>query len=76
MRSAGSWNRKAARCPYLGFGISFGPVMLGIVGDKDRLSASMLSEQITAAEHLKRAAWKYRASILITGTAGSSDSGV
>ncbi len=57
--------------PYLGFGISFGPVMLGIVGDKDRLSASMLSEQITAAEHLKRAAWKYRASILITGTAAA-----
>ncbi len=57
--------------PYLGFGISYGAVMLGIVGDKDRLSTSMLSEQITAAEHLKQVAWKYRSSILITGTAAA-----
>ena len=55
--------------PRLGFGISHGPVMLGIVGDRDRLSASMLSEAITAAEHLKLVAWKYRSHILVTGTA-------
>lgn len=58
-------------CPELGFGISHGMVMVGIVGDRDRLSASLLSEQITAAEHLGRAAWKYRSSILITGTAAA-----
>lgn len=53
----------------LAFGISHGPVMLGIVGNDDRFSASMLSEQITASEYLKTVAWKYRSLILITGTA-------
>lgn len=53
----------------LAFGISHGPVMLGIVGNDDRFSASMLSEQITASEYLKTIAWKYRSLILITGTA-------
>lgn len=54
---------------HLNFGISHGMVMLGIVGDKERIAASMLSEQIEAAEHLKSVAWKYRSEILITGAA-------
>ena len=53
----------------LAFGISHGSVMLGIVGNDDRFSSSLISEQITASEYLKTIAWKYRALILITGTA-------
>lgn len=63
--------REGLRCPELGFGISHGTVMLGIVGDEDRLSTSMLSDQITAAEHLKSVAWKYHSQILMTGTAAA-----
>lgn len=55
--------------PDLSFGISHGVVMVGIVGDRDRTTASMLSEQITAAEHLKGTAKKYGSRILITGAA-------
>ena len=57
--------------PRLGFGISHGSVMLGIVGNENRLSTAMLSEHITAAEYLKEIAWKYRAHILVTGTAAA-----
>ncbi|MCH5344172.1 MAG: HAMP domain-containing protein [Acetatifactor sp.] len=57
--------------PNLSIGIGHGKVILGIVGDKERLEVSMLSEQITAAEHLRGVARKYRAQILITGTAAA-----
>ncbi|MFR5602496.1 MAG: HAMP domain-containing protein [Lachnospiraceae bacterium] len=53
----------------IAFGISHGPVMLGIVGNDDRLATSMLSGQITMAEHLRSVGEKYRSRILITGTA-------
>ena len=53
----------------LGFGISYGPVMLGIVGNEERLATSMLSQQITAAEYLKSVGDKYHSRIRLTGTA-------
>lgn len=55
--------------PNLSIGIGYGTVILGIVGNKTRLEVAMLSDQITAAEHLRGVAWKYRAQILITGMA-------
>lgn len=51
----------------IAFGISRGDVIMGIVGQDQRLASVAMSEQISAAEHLRRVGWKYRARILVTG---------
>lgn len=51
-----------------GFGISYGNIMVGIVGNDRRLSAIVISEQISIMNYLKTIAWKYKSRILITGT--------
>lgn len=50
-----------------GFGISYGNIMVGIVGNERRLSAVAISEQISIMNYLKTIAWKYKSRILITG---------
>lgn len=52
----------------IAFGISYGNIMVGIVGNDQRLSAIAISEQISIINHLKAIAWKYKSRILITGT--------
>lgn len=56
----------------IAFGISRGTVILGIVGHDRRLASVAMSEQISVMEYLRSIAGKYRAQILITGTAAEA----
>ena len=55
----------------LAFAVSGGEQMVGIVGHDKRLSEVTLSEQMSVIDHLRKSAWKYKARILVTGTAVS-----
>lgn len=55
----------------IAFGISRGNVILGIVGHDRRLASVAMSEQISVMEYLRSIAGKYRARILMTGTAAA-----
>ena len=66
--------KKAGRMPEfadieLAFAISIGSQMVGIVGHDRRLSEVTLSEQISMVDYLRKVAGKYKARILVTGTA-------
>lgn len=50
----------------IGIGITYGQVILGIVGHKERMSAVCAAKYTSLAEHLRRIAEKYYADILIT----------
>ena len=68
--------KKAGRIPEfaeveLAFAVSLGSQMVGIVGHDRRLSEVTLSEQISMIDYLRKIAWKYKARILVTGTAVS-----
>ena len=68
--------KKAGRQPEfkdleLAFAVSIGNQMVGIVGHDQRLSEVTLSEQISVIDCLRKIAWKYKARILVTGTAAS-----
>ncbi|MBD9007022.1 MAG: HAMP domain-containing protein [Clostridium sp.] len=53
----------------LALAISIGSQMVGIVGHDRRLSEVTLSEQISMVDYLRKVAGKYKARILVTGTA-------
>lgn len=55
----------------IGIGITYGPVMLGIVGHDKRMSTISISEQTKMAEHLQSIATKYYSRIVITATAAA-----
>jgi class 3 adenylate cyclase/HAMP domain-containing protein len=53
----------------VGIGITYGPVMLGIVGHDMRLSTVSISEQTKLAQYLQNMADKYYARIILTAAA-------
>lgn len=53
----------------LSFAISKGNPMVGIVGNEDRLSPFIMSEQMMIVTHLMNVSDKYKAKIIITGSA-------
>lgn len=52
-------------------GITYGSVMLGIVGHDSRMSAITISQQTKVADYLQTLAPKYHSHIIITGTASN-----
>lgn len=56
----------------IGIGLTYGPVMLGIVGHDNRMSTISISEQTTMAEYLQSIGEKYYANIIITASAANN----
>lgn len=54
-----------------GIGITYGSVLLGIVGHESRMAAMSISQQTENAEFLRKMAARYGARILITGTSAN-----
>ncbi|MCB9729046.1 MAG: adenylate/guanylate cyclase domain-containing protein [Deltaproteobacteria bacterium] len=56
----------------VGVGIHTGPLVLGTVGDTDRLSCTVLGDSVNLAARVEALTRRYGVSILITGTARQS----
>ena len=56
-------------------GITYGPVMVGVVGQEQRMENITISEQTVVAEYLQKIGSKYLAGILVTGSAAKEAAG-